>query len=56
MAEAWVFILEIQQRLFYLVQEELVRTLKPGRTQVNMIRTKKRIFRKPDELYKIIEK
>ena len=34
-----------------------VRTLKPGRTQVNMIRTKKREHsRKPDELYKIIEK
>ena len=34
-----------------------VRTLKSGRTQVNMIRTKKREHsRKPDELYKIIEK
>ena len=34
-----------------------VRTLKAGRTQVNMIRTKKREHsRKPDELYKIIEK
>ena len=34
-----------------------VRTLKPGRTQVNMIKTKKREHsRKPDELYKIIEK
>ena len=34
-----------------------VRTLKPGRTQVNIIRTRKREHsRKPDELYKIIEK
>lgn len=34
-----------------------VRTLRPGRTQVNIIRTRKREHsRKPDELYKIIEK
>lgn len=33
------------------------RTLKPGRTQVNIIRTRKREHsRKPDELYDIIEK
>jgi len=34
-----------------------MRTLKPGRTQVNLIRTRKREHsRKPDELYKIIER
>ena len=34
-----------------------VRTRKPGRTQVNIIRTRKREHsRKPDELYEIIEK
>ena len=34
-----------------------VRTKKPGRTQVNMIRTRRREHsRKPDELYEIIEK
>ena len=34
-----------------------MRPLKPGRTQVNIIRTRKREHsRKPEELYKIIEK
>ena len=34
-----------------------VRTLKPGRSQVNLIKSRKREHsRKPDELYKIIEK
>lgn len=33
-----------------------MRTLKPGRTQVNILRTRKREHsRKPDEIYKIIE-
>ena len=39
------------------VKGKKARTLKPGRTQVNIIRTRKREHsRKPDELYKIIEK
>ena len=39
------------------VRGKKARTLKPGRTQVNIIRTRKREHsRKPDELYKIIEK
>lgn len=39
------------------VKGKKARTLKPGRTQVNIIRTRKREHsRKPDELYKIIER
>ena len=39
------------------VKGKKTRTLKPGRTQVNIIRTRKREHsRKPDELYNIIEK
>ena len=47
----------ITEIVLFCTRGTKVRTLKSGRTQVNMIRTKKREHsRKPDELYKIIEK
>jgi N6-adenosine-specific RNA methylase IME4 len=43
--------------ILFGVKGKNVRTRKPGRTQVNVIETRKREHsRKPDELYKIIEK
>ena len=42
--------------LLFGVKGKNVRTLKPGRTQVNVIKSRKREHsRKPDEQYKIIE-
>ena len=43
--------------LLFGTKGQKVRTLKPGRSQVNLIKSRKREHsRKPDELYKIIEK
>ena len=44
------------EMLLFGVKGKNVRTLKPGRTQVNVIKSQKREHsRKPDEQYKIIE-
>ena len=44
------------EMLLFGVKGKNVRTLKPGRTQVNVIKSRKREHsRKPDEQYKIIE-
>lgn len=46
----------VTELLLFGVKGKDVRTLKPGRTQVNLIATRKREHsRKPDEQYKIIE-
>ena len=46
----------VTEILLFGVRGKNIRTLKPGRTQVNIIATRKREHsRKPDEQYKIIE-
>lgn len=46
----------VTELVLFGVRGTAVRTLKPGRTQVNLIASRKREHsRKPDELYKIVE-
>ncbi len=55
-AGASVFIFGMSPSCYYLAFGEKMRTLKPGRTQVNILKTRKQEHsRKPDEMYDIIE-
>ena len=50
----WIFLLT--EILLFGVRGKNARTLKPGRTQVNLLATRKREHsRKPDEIFDIIE-